>query len=203
MKYILSTIVIILMLFSFSNKETTIEPLKQNDTILAFGDSLTYGYNVEADESYPSLLQHLSRHTIINAGILGETSEDGLKRLLPLLENKDIKLMILCFGGNDIMQRLAMNRLKANLKTMIQMAKEKEISILLVSVPNISLFGLSALDLYEEVAEEENIPLITGVLADILSTPSLKSDQVHPNNKGYKILANKIYEKLKEVGFLK
>lgn len=203
MKFLPIFLIVLIIILTLKPKDSTIEPLKPQDTILAFGDSLTYGYNVEADESYPSLLQHLSGHTIINAGILGETSKDGLKRLLPLLENKDIKLMILCFGGNDIMQRLSMNRLKANLKTMIQMAKEKEISILLVSVPNISLFGLSALDLYEEVADEENIPLLTGVLTDILSTPSLKSDQVHPNNKGYKILADKIYEKLKEVGFLK
>ena len=91
-----------------------------------------------------------------------------------------------------------MSALKQNLKTMIQMAKGKGIDVLLISVPNISLFGLSPLALYEEVAEEENITLLSGVLADILSQPSLKSEQIHSNAKGYAVMAEKIYEALKE-----
>jgi lysophospholipase L1-like esterase len=110
--------------------------------------------------------------------------------------------MILCFGGNDIMQKRSMSSLKQNLKTMIQMAKAKNIEVLLISVPNITLFGLSPLELYEEVAEEENIPLLSGVLANILSQPSLKSDRVHPNALGYKEMADKIYESLKENGWV-
>ena len=68
-----------------------------------------------------------------------------------------------------------MQSLKQNLKTMIQMAKEKKIEVLLISVPNISLFGLSPLELYEEVADEEEVPLVNGVLADILGNSTLKS----------------------------
>jgi len=203
MKYLLSAVAIILILFSLIPKEKTIQPLNQNDTILAFGDSLTYGYNAKKDESYPSVLSRLSGYKVINEGILGDTSHEGLRRITPLLEDKNIKLMILLFGGNDIIQGLSMEDLKSNLKTMIHMAKEKRIDVLLISVPNLSLFGLSALELYEEVAEEEGVPLLSGMMADILETPSLKSDQIHPNAKGYKIMAEKIYEKLKEEGWLK
>ena len=106
--------------------------------------------------------------------------------------------MILCFGGNDIIQKKSMSGLKQNLKSMIQMAKAKNIEVLLISVPNITLFGLSPLELYEEVAKEENIPLLSGVLANILSQPSLKNDQIHPNALGYKEMAELIYESLKE-----
>ncbi len=203
MKYILSAITIILILFSFSKKESSIQALKQNDSILAFGDSLTYGYNATPDESYPSVLSRLSQYRVINAGINGDTSTDGLRRLPTLLEDETIKLMILFFGGNDVMQRVPTEKLKSNLKTMITLAKERNIDILLVSVPNISLFGLSSLGLYEDLAEEENIPLLKGMLADILSQPSLKSDQIHPNAMGYKLMAEKIYEKLREEGWVK
>ena len=130
-----------------------------------------------------------------------ELTGEGLKRLPQLLEDRSIKLMILCFGGNDIMQRKSMSSLKQNLKTMIQLAKAKNIEVLLISVPNITLFGLSPLELYDEVAEEENIPLLLGVLANILSQPSLKSDRVHPNALGYKKMAELIYESLKEYGW--
>jgi len=202
MKYILIAIVLILILFSLSQKESTIQPLNPQDRILAFGDSLTYGYNAEPSESYPTVLSHLTGYKIINEGVLGDTSVDGVKRLAPLLEDANIKLMILCFGGNDILQGLSKENLKNNLKTMIHMAKEKNIEVLLISVPNLGLFGLSAMELYEEVAEEESIPLLSGMLSNILSQPSLKSDQIHPNALGYKIMAEKIYEKLQQEGFI-
>ena len=202
MKYILIAIVVILILFSFSQKETNIQPLNPQDTILAFGDSLTYGYNAEHSESYPAVLSHLTGYKVINEGVLGDTSVDGVKRLAPLLEDSNIKLMILCFGGNDLIQGLSKENLKNNLKTMIHMAKEKNIEVLLISVPNLGLFGLSAMELYAEVADEENVPLLSGILANVLSQPSLKSDQIHPNALGYKMMAEKIYEKLKEESFI-
>ena len=203
MKYIVIAIVISLIFFTFTKKDTPIQTLNQQDTILAFGDSLTYGYNAQPSQSYPTTLSRLSGLKVVNAGILGDTSKEGLKRLPELLESHSFKLMILCFGGNDIIQGVSMANLKSNLKTMIQIAKQKNIEILLISIPNIGLFGLSPLALYAEVADEENIPLLSGVLAEILSQPSLKSDQIHPNALGYKLMGEKIYEKLKEEGFIK
>jgi len=202
MKYIFVAIAAILILFSFTSKETDIQTLNSQESILAFGDSLTYGYNAKPSESYPTVLAKLSAHRVINAGINGETSAEGLKRLPQLLKDVNIKLMLLCFGGNDIIQRKSTVSLKENLKTMIHMAKEKNIEVLLISVPNFTLFGLSPLELYEEVADEENIVLASGILAQILEQPSLKSDQIHPNALGYKMMGEKIYEKLKEEGFI-
>ena len=202
MKTILIVIALILIYLSFTQKEYTIQPLSSHATILALGDSLTYGYNANREESYPALLSRLSGYQVVNAGILGDTSADGLKRLPTLLENDSIKLMILFFGGNDIIQNVPMSELKNNLKNMIHMAKEKNIDVLLISVPNLSLFGLSPLELYEEIADEENIPLLKGMMSDILEKPSLKSDQIHPNASGYKIMGEKIYKKLKEEEWL-
>ncbi len=202
MKYIIPIIITIILLFSFTKKDITIQPLAPQATILAFGDSLTFGYNVKQEKNYPTLLSHLSGYKVVNAGIPAETSADGLKRLPKLLEDNSIKLIILFFGGNDIIQNVSMKNLKTNLKTMIGMAKEKKIDVLLISVPNLNLFGLSPLELYEDIANEEHIPLLRGMLAEILENPSLKSDQIHPNALGYKIMGEKIYEKLKEEGWI-
>jgi len=81
-----------------------ISPPQKNEKILAFGDSLTYGFGTDIKNSYPSVLAEKIRVEIINAGINGETSSDGLRRLPSLLSDTGITHMILCFGGNDILQ---------------------------------------------------------------------------------------------------
>ncbi len=200
MKYVLVMLGIAVLYTVLNPVKTESEKmqLQKNQKILAFGDSLTYGYGATTDESYPSILARKIGREVINAGINGETSGEGLKRLPKLLDDGEIKLMILCFGGNDILQKLPMTELKENLEQMIIMAKRRGIAVLLVSVPNIGLFGLSALPLYEEVADEMGIPLLSGMLAEILSEPALKSDQIHPNAQGYRKIAEKIYAKLEE-----
>ena len=198
MKYILVAVAMALILFSLTKKDPNIQTLHPQNTILAFGDSLTYGYNAKPDESYPAILSTMTGLNVINAGIPAETSQEGLRRLPKLLDDTSIKLMILCFGGNDMMQQVSVDVLKNNLKTMIQMAKSKGIDVLLISIPNLTLFGLAPLSVYDEVANEENIPLISGLLSKILSDPSLKSDQIHPNALGYRQIAENIYENLKE-----
>lgn len=202
MKYVIVSILIILMFITLPKQTSTHTTLSSNDTILAFGDSLTYGYGASHDNSYPAILSSLTGHKVINAGNNGETSTDGLRRLPKLLKDRSIKLMILCFGGNDIIKRQSIETLKNNLKKMIHMAKAKKIDVLLISIPNLSLFGLSALDIYKEIAEEENVPLVEDMLANIFSQPSLKSDQVHPNALGYKQIAKEIYHSLKENGWI-
>ncbi len=202
MKYILVALAVTLILLTFMKKDITIQTLNSQNSILAFGDSLTYGYNARPDESYPAVLSTMTGLNVINAGIPAETSTEGLRRLAKHLEDPSIKLMILCFGGNDMMQQISMDVLKNNLKIMIQMAKAKDIDVLLISIPNLTLFGLSPLSLYDEVADEENIPIISGLLSKILSDPSLKSDQIHPNALGYRQIAENIYENLKENGWI-
>ena len=202
MKTILIAVIIVLVLLNFTKKETRDVTLHRQDSILAFGDSLTYGFGASPQESYPALLSNKIGLKVINAGMNGDTSEEGLRRLAPYLEDPSVKLMILFFGGNDILQKKSMTALKANLKSMTGMAKAENIDVLLVSVPNITPFRLSALELYEETAEEEEVPLLSGMLAEILSDPSLKSDQIHPNTQGYSVMAEKIFESLKDQGWI-
>jgi len=159
-------------------------------------------YGAGAGESYPERLSTSIRVPVINAGINGDTSTDGLKRLPMLLEKHSARLMILCFGGNDILRKQPMSELKVNLKSMIKLAKDKGMDVVMLSVPNMNLFGLSPLELYTEVAEETDTPLIEGILAGILEQPSLKSDQIHPNAKGYQQMAREVERGLREIGYL-
>ncbi|SFV57434.1 lipolytic enzyme, G-D-S-L [hydrothermal vent metagenome] len=203
MKYIIGLSIVIIVIFISTKKESIITTkLQPTDSIIAFGDSLTYGYGADTKDSYPSILSKLSGHRVINAGLSGELSSQGLKRLPSILKDSDAKLMILCHGGNDILQRSSKKELKSNLKAMVKIAKDRGMQVLLVDVPDISMLGLSAPHLYAEVASQEKIPLADGILEDIISDDSLKSDYIHPNAKGYHILANEIYKKLIELEIL-
>ncbi len=199
MKYIFILIGLIAIVTIQRQITMTQQSKPEIHNILAFGDSLTYGFGAPIDKSYPSVLSKMTGIPVYNAGINGETSAEGLNRLPDLLQEKQYDLVILCFGGNDILQKLPMSQLRSNLKQMINMIKESGAQVLLISVPNISLFGLSPLELYEEVSDETGVPLLSGVLSDILNDPSLKSDQIHPNANGYQVLAEEIYKKLKEL----
>jgi len=202
MKYFIAALVVLLLFLNMKTSFPTTEPLAADATVLAVGDSLTYGYGAPLDKSYPAQLSQLSGLTVINAGINGETSREGLVRLPKLLETYHPNLTILCFGGNDILQRKPLGELKENLRKMIQTCKDAGSLVLLIAVPDITLFGLEPLDLYEEVAEETGTPLLQGVLSMVLSRPSLKSDQIHPNAQGYMEMARAIHKKLKALNLL-
>ena len=171
--------------------------LNPTDKILAFGDSITYGYTESENESYPYLLSQSTNTQVINAGINGDTSQEGLQRLPALLEDNSIKLILLCFGGNDILQNIPLGELKNNLKKMIQLAKAKNVDVILISVPKVSDLGLSSMNLYSTVAKEENVELMDDLLVHILSRSSLKNDYIHPNAKGYRYMADQIFKHLK------
>ncbi len=196
MKYLIITIGVLLLFFSMRPSKIDKEPLTSGDTILALGDSLTYGFGAKAEESYPSVLEAMTGYRVINAGVNGETSDEIRRRLPALLEHYRPRVTILCAGGNDILQKKSMDALKANLEAMITTIKASGSDVLLVAVPHVTLFGLNTLPLYEEVAEQTDTPLLEGVLADILEQPGLKSDYIHPNAKGYRQMAEAVREKL-------
>jgi len=115
------TIMIAAALVSCSDN-TQLQALGADATILAFGDSLTYGTGTSRDKSYPAVLEKLINHKIINAGIPGETSEKGLARLPGLINKHHPQLIIICHGGNDILRKLDLNKTSSNIQKMIDLA---------------------------------------------------------------------------------
>ena len=187
-KAILDFIVLSLLIFIYKNQNDASLTFKNSATILAFGDSITYGYRVSADSSYPSQLEKKTGLHVINAGVSGEETSEGLLRLPELLKQKP-DLVILCHGGNDILRKRSHVKLKNNLMAMINLIKASGAKVLLVGVPDLNLFGFKALALYSEVAEESEVMLEDDILSFVESDRSLKIDRIHPNKKGYELMA--------------
>ncbi len=189
--------------FASDDRVDTSSPLPKNSVILAVGDSLTYGFGTQnPTQSYPAILERLSGYKVINTGINGETSEEGLKRLPQLLKEYKPALTIICYGGNDILQHLSMQKLEENLNKMVEMVQRSGSKAILIAVPNFTLTGLKPLELYSNVADRYSIPIVEDALSDILSDYSLKSDYVHPNAKGYQVLAKEVYKIMQENGLV-
>lgn len=176
--------------------------LADDAVILAFGDSLTYGTGATADHDYPSVLAQLSGREVINEGVPGEISAEGRQRLPALLDEYRPNLLILIHGGNDILRQLPAEQTRENLKAMIADAKQRGIQVLMLGVPKFGLVMLHSAEFYAEVAESEAIAGDLETLPNILASNELKSDTVHPNDQGYRRLAENIASLLKEQGAL-
>ena len=170
--------------------------LEEGSVILAFGDSLTNGFGVSSEFSYPSQMQKKTGLKVINAGINGEISSEGLLRLPMLLKHKP-DLVILCHGGNDILNKLSSKELKKNLLAMVKLIQQSGAEVLLVGVPDFSLFSFDTHELYGEVADESDVLFEDEILSHIELNRALKSDYVHPNEKGYEMMADAFIKILK------
>ena len=145
--------VIFIAFFSSCSGDKNRAKLDANDEILAFGDSLTFGYG--ANSSYPQILSQISNHKVINAGVNGDTSADGLARIdaNELWVSGRVGLVIICLGGNDFLRKIDPEQTKRNLSEIIDKVREisnkfrgknannkRKIQIVLVGVPSIN-FG--------------------------------------------------------------
>lgn len=173
--------------------------LPPDAVVVAFGDSLTYGTGAAPDESYPARLEKLLNRRVINAGIPGEISAEGLARLPEVLDEHRPALLILCHGGNDMLGQLDRAALKANLRAMIALAQSRNIPVLLLGVPEPRL-KLNTAGLYDELAEETGVLYEGGVLASVLQWPSTKHDMIHPNAAGYEQVATALFDALADAG---
>lgn len=176
--------------------------LESQATVLAFGDSLTYGTGADAAQSYPAVLARLIGRTVINAGIPGETTSSGLARLDETLDDTDPALMILCLGGNDMLRRQDRAAMQRNLDEIITRAKTRGIAVMLIGVPEPQLGGLETEPGYFELARRHGLPLESAALADILEDADLRADRIHPNARGYALLAGAVATTLREAGAL-
>jgi len=183
------------------SSEAPLQPLESNATILAFGDSLTYGTGASRDKAYPAVLEKITGLKVINAGIPGEVSSSGLARLPSLLSQHNPSLIIICHGGNDILRKMNLMQTRGNIQKMIQLAQTNDTQIMLIGVPEFGIF-LETLPMYPELARQNNIPIAEDILSEILAKNALKSDQIHPNANGYQLLAERTVSILKQAGAL-
>lgn len=176
-------------------------PLAGDARILAFGDSLTYGTGAERDQSYPAVLQELTGREVINAGVPGETTAQGLQRLPGVLEKTNPDLVILCLGGNDFLRRQDASATRDNLAAMIELVQARGVPVVLLAVPQPKLLLRDA-PVYAELANQYKVAVAPDLFTDVLGDKSLKADSIHPNARGYERIAESLAQFLRERGAL-
>lgn len=176
-------------------------PLAPDAVVLAFGDSITYGSGASESESYPAQLERLIGRTVVRAGVPGEVSAQALARLPDALQEHQPRLLVLCIGGNDFLRNLGMAQVAANVQTMVAVARQRGIDVVLIGTPERGL-TVTPPAFYAEIAEQLGIPYEGKVIGEILRNSQFKSDPIHPNARGYRLIAERVAALLKDAGAL-
>jgi len=174
-------------------------------TVLAVGDSLTFGTGAPAAAAYPARLAALTGWNVVNAGVPGNTSTQARERLPRLLEAHAPRLVLLSIGGNDFLRQLPEEQTRANIAAMLDEIRNTDAQAVLIAVPRPSVMAalLSSLDdhpLYEALAKERRVPLFASGWSGVLSDPALKADRIHGNAAGYERFARELHDFMREVG---
>jgi len=185
-----------------SDSKPQLPLLSADAVILAFGDSLTFGTGADREQSYPAELARLTGLTVINAGIPGEVTAQGVRRLPALLDRYKPQLLLLCHGGNDLLRKTGTAMTRNNIEKMISEADQRDIPTLLIGVPQPALMFLEAAPIYNEIAEQHGLVYEGEILPQVEADNKLKSDRIHPNAEGYRRMADAISELLRQSGAL-
>jgi len=193
--------VCVAVLLAACDRAPTLPKLNPHDVILAFGDSLTHGTGASQETAYPAVLASLTGHTVINAGVPGDTTATGLQRLPAVLAEYKPRLVLLCLGGNDMLRQQPAATTENNLRLLVQTIRSSGAEVVLIGVPEPKLFG-GAPDFYTRVAKDMKLPLEQDAFNDVLKDARLKSDPIHANAAGYHQIAERLDEFLKKTGAL-
>lgn len=164
--------------------------------IIAFGDSLTEGKGAGKELSYPAVLSKNMGIPILNMGVSGDTTADGLARLKRDVLSRDPRIVLLGLGGNDFLRKNDKIATFENLRQIIKAIQQTGALVILISVD--FPLGGSWAKMYRELARETGCPHVPDQLGGIFGHRELMSDEVHPNHKGYAIMAEKIQPVLEQ-----
>jgi len=175
--------------------------------IVAFGDSLTAGFGLTEKESYPYLLQERLKadgydYEVVNAGVSGDTSLGGLERADWVLDNDNVKVLILELGANDLLRGLSPAKMKDNLDKIITKAKARNIKVLLCGMlappTSGSQYQHDFTFAFPELADKHRVAFLPFLLEGIALNKDLnQADGIHPNAQGTQRMTGNIYKELK------
>lgn len=170
----------------------------KGEAIVCFGDSITRGLGGEEGEDYPSRLAKMIGIPVVNAGISGETSEQALKRLDMDVLAKNPLLVIIEFGGNDMLGKVPVEQTVANVEEIIRRVQSHGAMVALVDMKIHSrVLGSTVMGDYsrelKRLSKEYKVVFIPEIFKDIFDNPRFKSDNIHPNGRGYQIVAHRVY----------
>jgi acyl-CoA thioesterase-1 len=176
--------------------------------IVVLGDSLTAGLGLSPDQAFPAVLQHLSdadglEYDIVNAGVSGDTSAGGLRRLGWVLEG-DVRILVVALGGNDGLRGVPAEELRRNLATIIERAQARDISVVLTGMeapPNLGPAYTAAFrEVYVDLTERYDVTFLPFLLDGVAGMASLNQrDGIHPNAEGAELVAELLWPVLRPV----
>jgi acyl-CoA thioesterase-1 len=190
-----------------AEKKSLAQITSDNPKIVAFGDSLTAGFGLAEKESYPYLLQEQLKadgynYEVINAGVSGDTSLGGVERIDWVLEQDNVRILILELGANDLLRGLPVAKMKQNLETMIKRAQAKNVKVLLCGMLAPPTMGAQYqrefVMVFPDLASDYKVEFMPFILEGIALDPKLnQADGIHPNAAGAKIMTANVYKALK------
>ena len=179
---------------------------KEKAVVLAFGDSLTAGYGVKDEESYPSKLQEKISsagfpHKVVNAGVSGDTTAGGVRRIRWLMKHEP-EIVILALGANDGLRGLSIDEMRKNLEIMITICREHNAQILLAGMKALPNYGEDYMREFEtvfpELAEKHDLIFLPFLLEGVAGKREYtQSDGLHPLASGYSIITDLVWQRLK------
>lgn len=203
MKVIFVAVIVLLSIavIIFQNDEELKNFPPKNDVIVAFGDSLVEGYGASNGKDFVSQLELILGTKIVNLGKSGDTTADGVLRMKAVTD-VDPGVVILLLGGNDTLRRVSAEVTEANLRTLIEEFQSAGAVVVLVGVRGGILSDAKA-DLYEALAKEYSTAYVPDVLKGIFLKPELMYDTIHPNERGYEIIARRISDLFYELELIR
>ena len=170
--------------------------------IVVLGDSLTAGLGLPVEQAFPSVLQERLddrgyAFEVVNAGVSGDTTAGGLRRLEWALGG-DVKVLIVALGGNDGLRGLPISEMKQNLRTIVTRSQDRHIKVLLVGIEAPPNFGERYTNefrqAFQDVAREAGVRFVPFLLEGVAGIPALnQADGIHPTAEGARIMANTIW----------
>ncbi len=196
--------VFLVLLFSFAFH------VQDNKVILFLGDSLSAGFGLDVEEAFPSLIQKKIEQEklpfkVVNAGLSGETTAGGLRRIDWLLKQK-VDVLVIELGGNDGLRGIAPSETKKNLQGIIDKAREKNPDVVIVlagmqAPPNMGKdYTEKFRAIFPEIAKKNSITLIPFLLEGVAGNARLNlPDGIHPTAEGHRIVAETIWNTLNPI----
>jgi lysophospholipase L1-like esterase len=194
-----------LLLAACDRKAPRYGAISAGATVLALGDSLTFGTGAGNGDSYPARLAQLTGWNVINAGVPANTSVQARARLPALLAEHTPALVLLSIGGNDFLRQVPEADTRMAIAAMLTEVRGAGAQAVLIAVPRPSIAAalLRSLDdhpLYEAIAAEQRVPLFAQGWAKVLSDPALTADRIHANAAGYERFARELHGFLRKAG---
>lgn len=196
-KIILAVLLLAVIVYMSGKKKPEIKNVGNTGAnVVVFGDSLSYGYGAPRGQSYPDLIGQKISRSVINLGRNGETAVGATHRIEEALEQNPYMVLIE-FGGNDFMRGVDFQQTVQAVSDMID--RVQSAGAVAVVVDTGGFYGMKKYSkAYQKLAKEKGAVFVKGILDGVFGKTALMSDQIHPNAKGYEIVADKVYQDIKD-----